>query len=71
MKVKITSDLGDDLNASLDRAILEEGVVNIPLLAAEIRLRNEDANIALEDIAEELMRRALVRNAIMEFDATA
>jgi hypothetical protein len=42
-------------------------MVNIPRLADEIRLRHEELNIALEDVAYELMRRALARNALMEF----
>ena len=69
MKAQFTPALHDDVDATLDRALAKLGVVNIPRLAEEIRLRNETANIALEDIAAELMRRALVRNALMEFDA--
>ena len=68
MKAHFTPALYDDLNVLLDSTIAARGIVNIPLLAEQVRLRNEDANIALEDIAAELMRRALARNALMEFD---
>ncbi len=68
MKPQFTPALHDDLTTTFEEA-LGLGIVNIPRLAEEIRLRNEEANVALEDIAAELMRRALVRNAMMEFDA--
>src|SRR4051794_15417628 len=67
MKVQFTPAFQDELNAALDTEIAVNGLVNIPQLAEEIRLRNEELNIALEDIASELMRRALTRNALMEF----
>lgn len=69
MKTQLTSAFQDDLNFALDGEIAANGIVNIPRLAEEIRLRNERLNIALEDIVSELMRRALARNAVMEFDA--
>lgn len=69
MKVHFTPALNDELDRSLDDAIVRNGTVNIPLLSEEIRLRNEELNIALEDIVAELMRRALARNAVMEFSS--
>ena len=69
MKVHLTPTLHDDLDRCLDLAIAADGIVNVPRLAEEIRLRNEELNVALEDIAAEVMRRALARNALMEFDA--
>ena len=68
MKAHFTPALHEDLDRSLDDAILVNGTVNIPRLSEEIRLRNETLNVALEDITAELMRRALARNAMMEFD---
>jgi hypothetical protein len=58
-----------DLIASLETALVRNGIVNIPHLAEEIRQRNAMENVALEDIAHELMQRAQIRNAAMEFDA--
>ncbi|MGD9913637.1 MAG: hypothetical protein AB7S80_06105 [Rhizobiaceae bacterium] len=59
-----------DVAASLESALGRSGIVNIASLAEEIRVRNADENVAVEDIAHELMRRAQTHNAIMEFDAT-
>jgi hypothetical protein len=67
MKLQFTPVFQDELNEALDTEIATHGLVNIPRLAEEIRLRNEELNIALEDISYELMRRALARNALMEF----
>jgi hypothetical protein len=58
-----------DLIASLETALVRNGIVNIPHIAEEIRQRNAMENVALEDIAHELMQRAQIRNAAMEFDA--
>lgn len=58
-----------DVVASLEAALARNGIVNIPHLAEEIRQRNAKENVALEDIAHELMQRAQIRNAAMEFDA--
>jgi hypothetical protein len=69
MEIRFTPAFQDDLNRALDTEIVANGMVNIPRLAEEIRLSHEDLNIALEDIAYELMRRALARNALMEFGA--
>jgi hypothetical protein len=68
MRIHFTPALHDDLDRSLDDAIVARGIVNIPRLSEQIRRRNEEQNVALEDIAAELMRRALARNALMEFD---
>jgi hypothetical protein len=68
MRIHFTPALHDDLDRSLDDAIVARGIVNIPRLSEQIRQRNEEQNVALEDIAAELMRRALARNALMEFD---
>jgi hypothetical protein len=68
MRIHFTPALHDDLDRSLDDAIVTKGIVNIPRLSEHIRRRNEELNVALEDIAAELMRRALARNALMEFD---
>ena len=67
MKMHFTPAFHDALNAALDDEITANGMVNIPRLAEEIRMRNEKLNIALEDVTYELMRRALARNALMEF----
>ena len=60
--------LQDDLNRSVRLALTTKGIVNIPQLAEDIRQRNEDENVALEDIAAQLMVQAQIYSAAMEFD---
>lgn len=63
--------LTKDLIASLEAALAQDGIVNIPRLAEEILQRNAGENVALDDIAYELMRCAQMRHAAMAFDAKA
>ncbi len=67
MFLQLSEKLIQDLVATLDAALGRSGIVNIPDLAEQIRQRNAAENVALEDIEAELMRRALVRDAPMEF----
>lgn len=60
-----------DVATSLESALGRSAIVNIASLAEEIRVRNAGENVAVEDIAHELMRRAQTHNAIMEFDAAS
>lgn len=69
MKPRLTQSLIADLYSTVEIAISKSGVVNIPLLAQQVQVRNEQDNVALEDIAEELMRVAQGRGVAMEFDA--
>jgi hypothetical protein len=71
MKTHFTPAFHDELDRALDGEVAAHGIVNVPRLAEDIRLRNEELNVALEDIVSELMRRAMARNAMMEFDAVA
>ncbi|PSJ56949.1 hypothetical protein C7I84_18905 [Mesorhizobium ephedrae] len=52
-------------------AITRSGIINIPVLAEEIRRRNTRENAALEDIEYELLRLAQRLNAAIEFDRRA
>ncbi len=58
----------EDLKAALDSALRDSGVVNVSLIAEQIRARNVDANIAREDIEFHLMHAAQRRSAAIEFD---
>ncbi len=60
--------LMDDLRQTIQAALTMNGIINIPKLAEEIRKRNEAENVALEDIAAELLVQAQRHSAIMEFD---
>ncbi len=69
MKPLFTNTLLSDISATIDVATANAGIVNVSLLAHQVQLRNVEANVALEDIAAELMRRAQGRGAAMLFDS--
>lgn len=68
MKPQFSPRLMTDLTDTLHGAIADYGIVNVPVLAEEIRRRNEADNIALEDIAEHLLNRAQALSVAMVFD---
>jgi hypothetical protein len=57
-----------DLTQAIDSALARYGIVNIPVLAEQVRKRNERENIALEDIEAKIMELAQRRCAMMEFE---
>ena len=69
MNVRFSPQLMDDLTRTVQSALSERGIVNVPVLAEEIRKRNEGENVALEDIAAQLMAKAQAFSAAMEFDS--
>lgn len=69
MKPRFSSQLIEDLNETLYLALRNYGIVNVPVLAEQIRQRNESENIALEDIAEHLLSKAQALSAAMIFDS--
>jgi len=68
MKIVLSQQLLDDLTQSVRTALAMHGIVNIPVLAEEIRKRNETENVALEDITALVMAHAQTHSAAMEFD---
>lgn len=71
MKPMFTQTLLSDISSTVDSALATAGIVNVSLLANQVQVRNINANVAIEDIAAELMRLAQGRGAAMEFDAPA
>jgi hypothetical protein len=69
MDVQFSKLMLSDIVHTLQSAMAKDGIVNIPLLAEEIRQRHEIENIALEDITAKLMAKAQLFNAAMEFDS--
>jgi hypothetical protein len=63
-----SADFLKDIAQSIDAALGQHGIVNVPLLAEQVRRRNERENIALEDIEAKVMQLAQTRCAIMEFE---
>ena len=66
-----SADVLNDMAQAVDAALGRYGIVNVPLVAEQVRRRNEQENIALEDIEARVMRMAQVRWAPMEFDMPA
>jgi RNA-binding protein YhbY len=69
MRVVFSSRLIDDVANSVRAALTTHGIVNVPVLAEEIRRRNEAENIALEDITAQIVAHAQMLSAAMEFES--
>ncbi len=68
MRRILSSRLKDDLAASFHAELQRNHIINIPVLAEEIRKRNELENVAVEDISEWLIQYAKSANAAMVFE---
>ena len=55
MRRIFSSVMREDLTRSFHEELQKNCILNIPILAEEIRKRNEIENVALEDISEWLM----------------
>lgn len=68
MRRIFSSQLQRDLAASFRAELHRNRIINIPVLAEQIRKRNEAENVALEDISEWLMHYAKDADAAMVFE---
>ncbi len=68
MRFEYSSQLREDVNSQVQAALHAKGIVNISLVAEEVRLRNLAENIALEDIEYLVMHSAQLYGAPIEFD---
>ncbi|GLS33136.1 hypothetical protein SAMN04488498_105315 [Mesorhizobium albiziae] len=68
MRRILSNQLQDDLVASFRTELQKNRIINIPVLAEQIRIRNEAENVALEDISEWLMHYAKSVSAPMVFE---
>ena len=71
MCATFSADVLNDLTQAVDVALGRNGIINIPLLAEQVRRRNEHENIALEDVEARIMQLAQMRSALMEFETPA
>jgi hypothetical protein len=60
--------LRDDLLKTVQSAIESNGILNISVVAEEIRKRNEAENIALEDVEQMVLEIATNLRAAVEFN---
>ena len=70
MLIRFSNHLMQDVRQTIQVALAKGHVVNLPLLAEQIRKRNEKENVALEDILRQLMIEAQAFCAPMEFDGS-
>lgn len=68
MRNGYSAQLREDLNSRILAALRTRGMVNIAVVAEEVRLRNLDENIALEDVERLVMQTAQLYGAVMELD---
>lgn len=71
MRIRYTNKLRDDAHSRVQTALWAHGVVNLVVVAEEIRLLNLAENIAREDIEELVLQVAQLYGAIVEFDEQA
>ena len=67
MRFRFSTRLMEDMKQTVEMAMSKGQVVNLSVLAEQIRRRNEAENVALEDIIEHLMVHAQFLGAPMEF----
>jgi hypothetical protein len=68
MRYGYSAQLREDLNSRVLAAMRYRGMVNIAMVAEEVRLANLDENIALEDVERLVMQTAQLYGAMMELD---
>ncbi|ESX59914.1 MULTISPECIES: hypothetical protein [unclassified Mesorhizobium] len=68
MRYGYSARLREDLNSRVLGALRSRGMVNIAVVAEDIRLRNLDENVALEDVERLVMQTAQLYGAVMELD---
>jgi hypothetical protein len=58
-----------DVVTAVGRAATQHGVVNVPMVAEAVRLRNEQENVAREDIEGLVIEHAQALGAAMVFES--
>ncbi|RWX57917.1 hypothetical protein [Mesorhizobium sp. M2A.F.Ca.ET.039.01.1.1] len=71
MRYHYSQTLLDDVTASVTEAFQRLGIVNVPVVAEQVRRRHLSENIALEDIEEIVLDTAQMFHIPMEFDGTS
>lgn len=65
----VSQKLRVDVVSAVERAARLDGVVNVPMLAEAVRLRNEPENVAREDIEGLVVQHAQTLGAAMIFSS--
>ncbi|MBZ9675693.1 hypothetical protein [Mesorhizobium sp. ES1-1] len=68
MRYNYSRTLLEDVSSSVKAAFTSAGIVNISVVAEQIRLRNLAENVALEDVEHLVLQAAQLLGAAIEFD---
>ncbi|MBB6412248.1 hypothetical protein [Mesorhizobium sangaii] len=68
MRYDYSARLRDDVNSAVQTAFGTAGIVNISMVAEQVRVNNLAENVALEDIEHLVMQAAQLIGAAIEFD---
>lgn len=71
MRYDYSARLRDDVNSAVLTAFRTAGIVNISMVAEQVRIRNLAENVALEDIERLVLQAAQLIGAAIEFDGMA
>ena len=71
MRYDYSARLRDDVNSAVLTAFRTAGIVNISMVAEQVRIRNLAENVALEDIEHLVLQAAQLVGAAIEFDGLA
>ncbi|UVK46281.1 hypothetical protein BPNPMPFG_001906 [Mesorhizobium sp. AR07] len=68
MRYDYSARLRDDVSSAVQTAFKTAGIVNITVVAEQVRVRNLAENVALEDIEHLVLQAAQLIGAAIEFD---
>ncbi|MFD1983842.1 hypothetical protein ACFSOZ_14365 [Mesorhizobium newzealandense] len=71
MRYDYSARLRDDVSSAVHTASKTAGIVNITVVAEQVRVRNLAENVALEDIEHLVLQAAQLIGAAIEFDGLA
>ena len=71
MRYDYSAQLRDDVSSAVHTAFATAGIVNITVVAEQVRIRNLAENVALEDIEHLVLQAAQLVGAAIEFDGLA
>jgi hypothetical protein len=71
MRYDYSAQLREDVSSAVLTAFRTAGIVNISMVAEQVRVRNLAENVALEDIEHLVLQAAQLIGAAIEFDGLA
>lgn len=71
MSFSVATEILDDIRIAIEAAMRSTGIINVPVLAEQIRAKNARFNAAIEDIEQAIVDRSRYLSASMMFDRQA